>query len=1685
MKKIKNKFYFSWQLYLFRTFALHAKQAKVRSTGICFSANLGNKDLSLLKEPITKNAKQIVVKKNKIKNETNFLNTFDKKSKVKKEEYYLETFKRSNQDTCLIHKPSVIEGNWVQSGDLLTDCASSMGGELSLGQNLLIAYMPWEGYNFEDAILISERLVIDDLYTSVHIERYELETQQTKLGSEEITRNIPDISEKELNNLDSFGIIKKGSWVEEGDILVGKITPINKKKISPYQKLLYTILEKQVRPIKDSSLRAPKGIKAKVIDIKYFLKTSNYFRIPLPLIAKQNTLLRFIPKAKKQYLLNNKAIQQRSSVNSKAINVIGKNVKQELNGSLYGTKIKQIKDKTYIINQEQEQVHEKKNVNPVFDIVRPFYLSVDKNILNIQPIKLITKIDEKKKTNLVLNNQVLKTNYKRSLFFSFTEKQKQICKANKKIPIFMKSLINKFNKKQSFLKSKNINKKGFHTNYNQKISLFFNKINQMFSRRYYYKQIKEKLLVYKTKKKKYIDNARILVFSKISDSYLIKNKMNNDYKLNTLEFNKHYMQNKDENLLLSASHFLVRAKYVSLFFLTLLRKTNKNLYLSAFLKNKYVKKEEDKTPVLLAKLINKVQNTNKEAKQKQNTFFLFFKLFRYGLNFSVNSLINNLYYLKEKWLSFFLKKKPITFSFKNTQNKENRKSINITYSKSKNILNLYLKKYFYFSLLYCKAKVQGKDKKILNSVKFFNFDPLFLKKGLLFSFLRPGLLAKLIKLAIEGNRLPHTGNKDQIYNIKQNKKKNKHNYILFKQKLITYKKINKIGFTYINNLYENNLSFQRFFKFSYNSIASLAYSKKKSKNQIEIAKKKETGRYDYQSKSIKKNNISRNKTKNFVMPFFSLYNTINKKKIKAEKLHKKATLLKNIEKIHIFLAEKRKIQVGDKMAGRHGNKGIVSKILPIQDMPFLPDGTSIDMVLNPLGVPSRMNVGQIYECLLGLAGKFLGENYKITCFDEIYGPEASRSFVFNKLYEARIKTGFKWLFDPNSPGKIRIYDGRNGECFDQKITVGQAYILRLVHMVDDKIHCLTPDHDVLTTDGWIPIDKITLKHQIATLEPKTSQLIYQKPLNIFHYPNYNGELYHIKTANINLLATLNHRMYVKKGGIHDTSFTDFELIEAKHLIGKCYTYLKKANWAKNDYQFFLPAILSEIPEKKVNMDDWLTFFGIWITNGWQMNNKIKTILKKMSPLLPKKKLSISSFPSLSYDKGKETIIKSHKAKQFAFAQKPFFLKNSNNFNFRDQGICGAGEFSVERTNLELKKKTDSFFSVNQHKSQNLKNSRKTKFVLNLAKKSLFFYFLPSKLQTKKYKLLIFNKKNPFFINTLYKNPNKNFYVYRKNDYCFSANFKNKYKSFDQVQIYQCKDHVTTILTKTMASLGFKYTIINNTFSIFNKQLWSYLNHLSLGAFNKYLPSWVWQLSQSQAQKLIYALCLNKKKCIHTSLSYKTSSLQLADDIMRLALHAGWSANKNLIVKNKINDSNIDKKWCISIIQENNNPVVNNGHYYEQKYQKEEIVSYKGSVHCLNVPNEIFYVRRYGIPIWTGNSRSTGPYSLVTQQPLRGRSKQGGQRLGEMEVWALEGYGAAFTLLEMLTIKSDDMTGRMTLWSNLILNKDISIGTPESFKVLICELQALCLDIGLFRYNNINKTNSNNNLREITNLINLP
>ncbi len=184
--------------------------------------------------------------------------------------YPLRKFNRSNQSTCIDQRPAVFKGDIVQVGDVLADSSSTDRGELALGQNVVVAFLSWEGGNYEDAILISERLVQEDRFSSIHIEKHETEARDTKLGPEEITRDIPNVGEDALKDLDEEGIIRIGAEVGPGDILVGKITPKGETELTPEEKLLRAIFGEKAREVKDSSLRLPHGEKGKVVDIKVF-----------------------------------------------------------------------------------------------------------------------------------------------------------------------------------------------------------------------------------------------------------------------------------------------------------------------------------------------------------------------------------------------------------------------------------------------------------------------------------------------------------------------------------------------------------------------------------------------------------------------------------------------------------------------------------------------------------------------------------------------------------------------------------------------------------------------------------------------------------------------------------------------------------------------------------------------------------------------------------------------------------------------------------------------------------------------------------------------------------------------------------------------------------------------------------------------------------------------------------------------------------------------------------------------------------------------------------------------------------------------------------------------------------------------------------------------------------------------
>ena len=212
-------------------------------------------------------ANKIIVKYDINPNSFEALTSFNE---IRKVTYNLTKFQGTNQETCINQIPIVKEGQKLKKGDVLADGAATDGGELALGRNVLVAFMPWRGYNFEDAIIISERVVSEDVYTSIHIEEFELQVRETKRGEEELTREIPNVSEEAVKNLDEDGIIREGAEVKEGDILIGKITPKGETDPTPEEKLLRAIFGDKAGDVKDASLKAPPGLKGTVIKTRLF-----------------------------------------------------------------------------------------------------------------------------------------------------------------------------------------------------------------------------------------------------------------------------------------------------------------------------------------------------------------------------------------------------------------------------------------------------------------------------------------------------------------------------------------------------------------------------------------------------------------------------------------------------------------------------------------------------------------------------------------------------------------------------------------------------------------------------------------------------------------------------------------------------------------------------------------------------------------------------------------------------------------------------------------------------------------------------------------------------------------------------------------------------------------------------------------------------------------------------------------------------------------------------------------------------------------------------------------------------------------------------------------------------------------------------------------------------------------------
>lgn len=526
-------------------------------------------------------------------------------------------------------------------------------------------------------------------------------------------------------------------------------------------------------------------------------------------------------------------------------------------------------------------------------------------------------------------------------------------------------------------------------------------------------------------------------------------------------------------------------------------------------------------------------------------------------------------------------------------------------------------------------------------------------------------------------------------------------------------------------------------------------------------------------------------------------------------------------------------------------KGTLGILLPQKDMPFTEEGIVPDLIMNPHSIPSRMTVAQLIECVASKAAALTGEFYDGTPFN---------NYDVQQLPDILKKLGYEPY------GEETMYCGITGKKMAAKIFIGPTYYMRLKHMVRDKVHCLTMDHEVLTDNGWKYFNNLTMDSKIATLNDK-GELVYDKPIELLHYPNYSGEMYKIKNQQIDLNVTSNHRMYVSKNG------KDYRLIQASEIAKKQYKYKKSAINTNSEYIHSFAEIIDGnniTRDKKIlDMDSWLTLFGIWIAEGW----------------------------------------------------------------------CDR-----------------------------------------------------------------------------YTEKNKGY----------------------QITISINKKRVKDSLYPALDKLGYKYRCYDEKCFINDLQLFKELSPISQGAVNKYLPDWVWKLNQNQSIKLIESMVLgdgcykHNNKGIYGSIYY-TSSEKLADDFMRLCLHAGWSSNKT-IHSNEGHESTLKDgrvitsthdHYRLAIVKNRNTPTVNHSHVKEQNIQEEEIYNTENmEVFCLQVPSEVFYVRRNGKPVWTGNSRSNGPRQALTKQPLEGRARDGGLKIGEMEKDAMVAHGVGQFLKERLMETSD-------------------------------------------------------------------
>ncbi len=773
--------------------------------------------------------------------------------------YKLQTFKRSNSGTCIHQRPIVAVGDTVEAGQVIVDGTSTEDGELALGRNVLCAYMPWGGHNYEDSILISETLIKEDTFTSIHIEEFEVEARETKVGPEEITRDIPNVSEQRLTQLDEEGIIRVGSVVGAGSILVGKITPKGESEYGPEEKLLRAIFGEKVKEVRDASTYVRPGVEGVVIDVKVFSRKPDttsrrggWTQGDSGLSMADN--LRYESKRKE---IEETSREQIASIRRRKI--------EEIRKTLIGC---QLADPLYTVTGTKGETEPFANAG---DILTAEVLDVYLSGFTADAYHLVTE----------------DTNAE-----AFTaEAGYRVTDVPEPIPTIV-----------------------VHTANASTVQDYFSEVCKptLGSTAPFFQETEPKESGEQTFP---TEEADVVLQGYDNSVIAIAVCAGEDTE------NGSNSEHLTEMLTAAGARFGVLV----------------------------TEGESEPDNYDFYELVDVLQPCGRSE-------------FETGVNEQIEAtgcpVVETQRLNEEEWTH-----------------------ASQAYPGLQADLFWQIKEVFDPECPLTEGQ-ELSDTDFLRVSRDFPARPITAGQRL-----TPDELASL-------NQTTKDLKSDKVWHITA----------VFDPEC-----------TLSVGEYVSDDNYQQARKSCSLTFSDIHVTEVDAREHIQRVEEMAQGRIT----------------------------TYTEEKERALQQLEMGDELKPgvIKRVKVYVASKRPISVGDKMAGRYGNKGVVAKILPAEDMPYLPDGTPVELVLNPLGVPSRMNVGQILEIHLGWACHELGIQVESPVFDG-----ATEEEIFKELGKTTLPERSK------QTGKSILFDGRTGEPFAQEVTVGYVYFLKLNHLVADKMH---------------------------------------------------------------------------------------------------------------------------------------------------------------------------------------------------------------------------------------------------------------------------------------------------------------------------------------------------------------------------------------------------------------------------------------------------------------------------------------------------------------------------------------------------------------------------------------------------------------------------------------------------------